>query len=111
MTILNIHIIIPIVAILAISAVLAPGEVAAALLGAASLIQRYFSNTASFVLCVFLRVKDHHNLQSYSPLLKKTCVRQVELDKWFPLNMANEFTRTMNSWGDLLGDDVLWSGS
>ena len=33
----------------------------------------------------FGRVKDHHNLLHYSPLLKKACVRQVVLDKWFPL--------------------------
>ena len=25
---------------------------------------------------------------NYSPLLKKTCVRQVVLDKWFPLNLV-----------------------
>ena len=43
------------------------------------------SNTASFVLCVFRGVKDHHNLQPYVPLLRKTCVRQVVSDKWLPL--------------------------
>ena len=43
------------------------------------------SNAASFVLCVFRRVKDHHNLLHSSPLWEKTCVRQVVLDKWFPL--------------------------
>ena len=42
----------------------------------------YLSNAtcrmkASFVLCVFRRVKDRHNLLRYSPLLKKTSVRQV----------------------------------
>ena len=42
--------------------------------------------TASFVLCAVYSVKDHHNLQMCSPLLKKTCVRQVVLDKWFPPN-------------------------
>ena len=43
---------------------------------------------ASFALCVFRRVKDHHNIDllNCSPLLKKTCVRQVVLDRWFPLN-------------------------
>ena len=37
-------------------------------------------------LCVFRRVKDHFKLLFYSPLLKKTCVRQVALAKWFPLS-------------------------
>ena len=36
---------------------------------------------ASFVLCVFRRVKDHRKLLHYSPLLKKARVRQVVLDK------------------------------
>ena len=40
---------------------------------------------ASFVLCVFRRVKDHHNLLHHSPLVKETSVGQVALDKWFPL--------------------------
>ena len=48
-------------------------------------LQDYLSNTASFVLCVFRRVKDHLNLLYYSPRLKNTCVRQVAVDKWFPL--------------------------
>ena len=26
-----------------------------------------------------------------SPLLKKTCVRQVALDKWFPLNPGHDY--------------------
>ena len=39
---------------------------------------------ASFVLCVFRRAKDHHNSPHDSPLLKKTCIRQAVLDKWFP---------------------------
>ena len=30
-------------------------------------------------------VKDHPNSPKHSPLLKKVCVRQVVLDKWFPL--------------------------
>ena len=42
-----------------------------------------------FVLCVFRRVKDHHNLLHFSPRLKTTCVRQVVLDKWFPLKQAD----------------------
>ena len=33
----------------------------------------------------FGRVKDHRNLPHYSAHLKKPCVRQVVLDKWFPL--------------------------
>ena len=50
------------------------------------LVWRYLSNTASFVLCVFRRVKDHHNLLHHSPPLKKACARQVVLDEWFPVN-------------------------
>ena len=34
-------------------------------------------NTASFVLCVFRRVMEHCNLPRASPLLQKSCVRQV----------------------------------
>ena len=37
----------------------------------------------------FRRFKDHRALLHYSPLLKKTCVRQVVLDKWFPLILAH----------------------
>ena len=51
----------------------------------ALLVKRYLSNTASFVVCVACRVKDHQHSLHYSPSLKKTCVRQVVLDKWFPL--------------------------
>ena len=29
--------------------------------------------------------EDHHNLPYDSPHLEKTCIRQVVLDKWFPL--------------------------
>ena len=47
----------------------------------ALLVQRYLSNAESFVLCVFRRVHDQHNLLYHSPLLKETCVRQVVLDK------------------------------
>ena len=46
---------------------------------------------ASVVLCVFCRVKDHHNLLHYLLLLKETCVRQVVLDKWLPLNQSSFF--------------------
>ena len=38
------------------------------------------------------RVKNHHNLLHHSPSLKKTCVRQVVLGKWFPLNEASRNT-------------------
>ena len=47
----------------------------------ALLVSRYLSNAASFALCVFRRVKDHRILLDDSPLLKKTCVGQVMLDK------------------------------
>ena len=49
----------------------------------AILVERYLSNTASFVVCKFCCVKDH-KLLKYSPRLKNTCVRQVVLDTWFP---------------------------
>ena len=42
----------------------------------------------SVVLRLFRRVEDHRKLLYYSPLLKKTCVRQVVLDKWLPLSAA-----------------------
>ena len=34
-------------------------------------------------------VKDHRNVLKYSPHLKKTCVRQVVLDNWFPLSQGS----------------------
>ena len=38
---------------------------------------------------LFNSVKDHHTLlHNHSPLLKKTCVRQVVLDKWLPTKSA-----------------------
>ena len=40
------------------------------------------------VLRAFRRVKDRRNLLHYSRRLKKTCVRQVALDKWCPLNIT-----------------------
>ena len=43
----------------------------------ALLVQHYLCNTASFVVCVFRRVKERHNVLHYSPLLKYTRVRQV----------------------------------
>ena len=46
------------------------------------------SSAASFVLRSVRRVKDHHHLPHHSQRLKNTCVRQVELDKWFPLSYA-----------------------
>ena len=50
----------------------------------ALLVEPCLPEAASFVLCVPRRVKDHHNLLHESPHLKKACVRQVALDKWFP---------------------------
>ena len=38
-----------------------------------------------FSLCIVYSVRDHHNLLHDSPRLKKTCTRQVVLDKCFPL--------------------------
>ena len=55
-------------------------------LGGTTCLTLYLSTTASFVLGVFRRVKDHHNSLQYSSLLKNICVRQVVLDKWLPLN-------------------------
>ena len=49
------------------------------------LVSHYLSNTTSFVLCAAYNVKEHPNLLHYSPRLKKTCARQVVLDKWLPL--------------------------
>ena len=46
-------------------------------------------NTASVCSCAVYSVKDHRTLRIYSALLKETCVRQVVLDKWFPLNSSN----------------------
>ena len=43
------------------------------------------SNAASFVLCFVSRVKDHYKLLHSSPCLKKSYVRQVVLDEWFPV--------------------------
>ena len=45
-----------------------------------------------YVFFVVTSIKDHHNLPHDSPLLKKACVRQVVLDKCFPLNYAYEYT-------------------
>ena len=50
---------------------------------------RDLSNRASFVLCAFRRVEDRPNLLHDSSLLKKTCVRRVVVDKWFPLREAS----------------------
>ena len=62
------------------------------------------SNTASFVFCVFRRFKDHDNLREYSPLLKKACVRQIELDKWFP-HEVHDVLHALQL--DVADDDVL----
>ena len=40
-------------------------------------------------LYVFRRFKDHHDVPTYLSLLKKACVRQVVLDKWFHLIPAS----------------------
>ena len=42
-----------------------------------------------YAVCVFRRVKDHHNLLDNAPFVKKSCVRQVVLDKASPLNIAD----------------------
>ena len=55
----------------------------------ALLVLRYLSTSVSFVRAV-CRVRDRHNLLCSSPLLKKTGVRQVVLDKWFPLGMVGK---------------------
>ena len=62
----------------------------------------YLSNAtrliqASFDVCPVCRVKDRHNLPKCSRLLKKTCVRQVSLDKWLPHESFQASTRRMNS--------------
>ena len=53
----------------------------------------------SYGLTCFMRcllcVKDHHTLQTCSPRLKKTCVRQVSLDKRFPLNSCSPITGSL----------------
>ena len=54
---------------------------------------RHLSNatcpTRSRSFCVFFVVsRTTINLLHYSSLLKKTCVRQVVLDKWLPLGIA-----------------------
>ena len=42
-----------------------------------TLVQRFLSTMAVFVLCSLRHVKDHRNLSKCLPLLKKLCVRQV----------------------------------
>ena len=49
---------------------------------------------ASFVSCAVYSVRDHHNLLTCSPLLKKPSIRQVVLDKCFPRN--NKQSNTPN---------------
>ena len=49
------------------------------------------------LFCVFRRVKDRHNLLHDSQRLKKTCDRQVVLDKWFLLILGTcQGTATKN---------------
>ena len=52
---------------------------------------------ASFVLCVFRRVEDHHNLQHYSPRLKSACVRQVVLDNLILPGNSNSNNNNRNN--------------
>ena len=50
------------------------------------------------LFCAFVGyVKDHHNLDNYSPRLKKPCVRQVVLDKCFPPNSLSTTVRRSSS--------------
>ena len=58
------------------------------ILWVALLVQGYLSNTASVVSCAVYSVKEHHDLQNDSPLLKKLCVRQAVSDKWFTLTSS-----------------------
>ena len=69
------------------SAASAPGvmSVIPTVIWVALLVQRDLSKTASFVLCGFRRVKDHHYVLHCSPMLKKTCVRHVVLAEQLPL--------------------------
>ena len=43
---------------------------------------------------LFRRVKEHHDALHSSPLLKRACVRQVMLDKWFPPGQGPNFNVT-----------------
>ena len=54
-------------------------------------------HAASFVLCVFRRVYDHYHLLRHSSLSKSVSVREVVLDKWFPLAPA-KLGRVAASW-------------
>ena len=58
----------------------------------ALLVYRYLSNAASFFVTI-CHVTDHENLLQYSPFVKKTCIRQVVLDKLFPLMSAANYRR------------------
>ena len=55
--------------------------------------QRYLSNAAFFILRMLHLVKDRHGLLHDSPLLKKTSLRQVALDKWSPLHHTHRQAR------------------
>ena len=57
------------------------------------------SNAASLASCLFRRVKDRHNLLHDSPRLKNNCVRQVVLDKWFPLEEGQELLAVVGGEG------------
>ena len=67
---------------------------------AAYLGRHYLSNATCLMqprclLCAVYTVKDHCDLPYCSPLLKKTCVRQVVLDKWFPLDTLSTLASAM----------------
>ena len=57
----------------------------------------YLSNATCLIrprlFYVCSRVKDHDNSLHYSPLVKKTCIRQTVFDEWFPLR------KTGGRWG------------
>ena len=68
-----------------------------------------------FVCCGFRRVKGHHTLFNYSPLLKNTCASQVVLDKWFPLkwfvvfNIASSLPDARSAFNRRLAGNQSWS--
>ena len=51
-------------------------------------------------MCLFVvsrtTIMNNHVLH-YPPLLKKTCVRQIALDKWFPLTSAAAWAPALTS--------------
>ena len=63
----------------------------------ALLVYCYSSNAASFVSCAVYRVKDDRDVLHSSPRLKRACVRQVVLDKWFPPVIDNTIVDKLRS--------------